>query len=391
MQTAALAIYTPPEQDRGDLFWDPAALDHAMRLAGTIAASELVPKHFRGKPADVLIALQIAHRTGRDPWTVIQSIYVVGGRPGWAATYLIALANAAGFPVRWRVERRPEPLQFEREVWGEQRGEKRRLKATMPDLTVWAYSPAAPDDQVEVSSRLAIDEGWASNPKYSTLAEQMLRYRAATLLVRLYHPELLLGIPTVDELDDVAAATEPVPRIQMPATAPTSAPAEPPRGMAAVRAALPPPSPEPPPRESAPPGASGGGKTHDPVREAVLAELREVYASNATVVADACRAEGTQPSQLGRLGLERLHAVQARVKAALAAPTAPTEPTAPAPTPITDETQAAIGEWCLSLEDQGKGDAVSAAFNAVGLDAEQGPETEEQGLALLAELKKAGA
>lgn len=159
----------------------------------------------------------------------------------------------------------------------------------------------------------------------------------------------------------------------------------------------PPPSPEPsqPSQASSTsqPGASGGGKApdpkpEDPERRAALDRLAALRKSNEDVVSRVARQHGlTAPGRSTTAKvLEVIRDVEGELRAAGAQ-----DPEPSAPAPITDETQAAIGEWCLSLEDQGKGDAVSAAFNAVGLDAEQGPETEEQGLALLAELKKAGA
>lgn len=370
MSTEIVAPYTVRPEDRGDLFWDPAGLRHGLELAGTIAASGLVPKHFQGRPADVLIALQIAHRSGRDPWTVLQSIYVVGGRPGWAATYLIALATAAGFPIRWRVERREQRIRFRRLQWDDSSRSKVAVDASMPDLTVTAYSPAAPDDSVTVDSQTAIDEGWATNPKYSTLGEQMLRYRAATLLVRLYHPHLLLGIPTVDELEDIA---EPVVAEVVPA-APVAAPA-PTRGMAALRAAADPAQSPPPPSSGPTSGssqteASGGGQ-EDPTRRAALARLAELRRDHADLVAEVARADGlTSP---GKAGTERLLALIAEVDRRLARPAEPP----------TDATLAAIGDALASLPE----DVGAAVAREHGIDDEVGPTTEEQAARYLAALR----
>lgn len=159
----------------------------------------------------------------------------------------------------------------------------------------------------------------------------------------------------------------------------------------------PPPSPDPAPsrQESASQsGASGGGQTQaappkpeDPERRAALDRLTALRKSNEDVVARIARQHGlTAPGRSTTAKvLEVIRDVEGELRSAGAQDPAPAGP------PITEETQTAIGEWCLSLEEQGKGDAVSAAFNAAGLDAEQGPETEEQGLALLAELKKAGS
>lgn len=59
--------------------------------------------------------------------------------------------------------------------------------------------------------------------------------------------------------------------------------------------------------------------------------------------------------------------------------------------PPSEETQAAIGEWCMALDSQGKGDAIDKVFADLGLDPEKGPATEAQAQALLAALKLAGS
>ncbi len=48
--------------------------------------------------------------------------------------------------------------------------------------------------------------GWTKNPKYRSMPEHMLRYRSATLLIRLYAPEVMHGYSTAAELRDISAA-----------------------------------------------------------------------------------------------------------------------------------------------------------------------------------------
>jgi hypothetical protein len=72
-----------------------------------------------------------------------------------------------------------------------------------------------------VSMATAKAEGWTANKKYQTLGPLMLRYRSATLLIRLYCPEVMMGMPGVDEIEDTAAAA--VMRDVTPAAAVTAA------------------------------------------------------------------------------------------------------------------------------------------------------------------------
>ena len=53
--------------------------------------------------------------------------------------------------------------------------------------------------------QMAADEGWISKngSKWKTMPEQMLQYRAGAFFARVNCPDLLLGLPTVEEVNDV--------------------------------------------------------------------------------------------------------------------------------------------------------------------------------------------
>lgn len=187
--TDALAIYTPPDDSRGDPFTDPGALAHALEVARVLGKADLLPKHFRDKPGDIVIAMALARQLDENPLYVMHSLSVIQGRPCWSAQFVIARANRSGRfagPIDWREE------------------------GSGADFAVTAYAElAAPIGQRrrEVSFRvpmsMAVAEGWvARNPKYKTMPELMLRYRSAVLLVRLYAPESLAGYHERDELID---------------------------------------------------------------------------------------------------------------------------------------------------------------------------------------------
>jgi hypothetical protein len=55
---------------------------------------------------------------------------------------------------------------------------------------------------VNVSMAMAKADGWTKNAKYRSIPEQMLRYRSATWLIRLYCPEVTCGMQSTDELKD---------------------------------------------------------------------------------------------------------------------------------------------------------------------------------------------
>ncbi len=152
-----------------------------------LAQSNLLPKHFAGNPANVLIALEYASqlstvRKNLSPISVMQNLYVVHGNCGLSSKFMIALANSSGvfdFPIRYHVE------------------------GVGDKMTVKAYTEIkGAEISYTISMETAKAEGWTKNPKYKNMPELMLSYRAATFLIRLNAPEVVMGLSTDDDVRD---------------------------------------------------------------------------------------------------------------------------------------------------------------------------------------------
>lgn len=165
---------------------DKSALDHIMNFAKTISQSDLVPDGFKGKPQNCLLALNYAATMKINYLTVMQSMYVVHGRYGFYTSFLIGLANDS--------EYFDGPIYFEHEGSGK-------------DLVVYAKNTVKGKEvQAKVSMAMAEAEGWSKkNPKYRSMPEHMLEYRAATFLIRKYAPQILMGTHTKEEIEDMPA------------------------------------------------------------------------------------------------------------------------------------------------------------------------------------------
>lgn len=159
-------------------------------LASGLAKSDLVPKQFQGKPANCFLALQMAERMELDMFAVMSNLFVVHGTPAFSAKFLIGLANMRG-PFRGN-------LRFRFEGQG-----TKGLAATC----MGTLRETGEEVSVRVTFAQAEVAGWTKNVKYKEIPDQMLAYRAATFLVRLYCPEVaLMGARTVDEVEDMHAA-----------------------------------------------------------------------------------------------------------------------------------------------------------------------------------------
>jgi hypothetical protein len=59
----------------------PRTIDEALSLAKMIASSDLAPKDYRGKPGNVIIAMQMGAEIGLSPLQALQNIAIINGRP----------------------------------------------------------------------------------------------------------------------------------------------------------------------------------------------------------------------------------------------------------------------------------------------------------------------
>ncbi|MBO7680047.1 MAG: hypothetical protein J6S75_10295, partial [Thermoguttaceae bacterium] len=166
----------------------------ALNTAGMLAKSDLIPDQFRNKPANVLIAMNLASRLNADIFHIMQSIYVVHGRPAFAGQFYIACINTSG---------RYAPIRYEETK--DENGQTVACRVITTDLRT--------RQQVEgpwVSLDMARKEGWIkNNPKWSSMPELMLRYRAAAFFTRTYCPDVTMGVPIEGEQEDISAAAPP--------------------------------------------------------------------------------------------------------------------------------------------------------------------------------------
>lgn len=166
---------------------NPEQVKINMRAAEMFAASDLVPNHYRGKPANCFIAINRAQRLGVDEMYFLEKTFIVGGKLGMAAELAIELANASG---RFRGQ-----IKFRLFGEGEARG-------------CTAFATLASDGETvenTVTYAMAKADGWTKNNKWNSLRDQMLQYRAGVFLARLYAGGSMGGMYTREELEDVAA------------------------------------------------------------------------------------------------------------------------------------------------------------------------------------------
>lgn len=157
--------------------------DLIVRKAKALAMSTMIPKDYQNNVANTLVALEMAQRIGASPLMVMQNLHIIHGRPSWSSTFIIAALNACG---------RFTALRFQMD------GEKCRAIST-------EHSTGEVLEGPWVTMQMAKEEGWLSKAgsKWKTMPELMMRYRAAAFFGRLYAPEIMMGMHTEFEVQDM--------------------------------------------------------------------------------------------------------------------------------------------------------------------------------------------
>jgi hypothetical protein len=161
---------------------------HSLALATELAKSDLLPAHLKGKPANVMLLMGLAHQIDIAPMMVFNKVAVINGKPAMSSELMLALLNRSGKirgTVRYRwvgTEGRPE------------RGCIASATCAVTGETV---------DGQPITMALAESSGWLRNPLWKSMPDTMLRHRAAAWMIRQYWPDVLMGLQEENEVRDI--------------------------------------------------------------------------------------------------------------------------------------------------------------------------------------------
>lgn len=239
-------------------FLNVESFEFSQRVANMLSNSTLVPEQyraitkvkigkdnfgnmqFRDEPnpnglSNCIVALNMANRMGADPLMIMQNLYLIEGRPSWSSQFIMASINSCGrfSSLRFEVESLGEvEVEYQETAWsnGRKNVVTKTLKVENSTCVAWAIESGTeiPNFSLEelkehggvykcckfygiplvesskISVEMAVKEGWytKNGSKWKTMPEQMLRYRAASFFGRVYAPELLMGLRSVEEEKD---------------------------------------------------------------------------------------------------------------------------------------------------------------------------------------------
>lgn len=168
----------------------PTTLQEAMTFARMLADSTMVPRDYQGRPGNVLVAIQWGYEIGLGPLQAVQSIAVINGRPSvWGDA---ALALVRGSPACEAVS---EHLEGE--------GDERRGVCTVkrrgqePETRTFSVADAKKAGLWGKRGRDGQPTPWITYP------DRMLQMRARGFALRDVFPDVLRGVITAEEAQDI--------------------------------------------------------------------------------------------------------------------------------------------------------------------------------------------
>jgi len=189
------------------------SMDKMLRMAEIMASGKTtVPEHLRGNVGDCMAVITQAMAWGMNPFAVAQKTHLVSGKLGYEAQLVIAVLNGVRSPLVTRIA-------FEwSEDWNGVAGKSDKSEKNWVRVSARLRGEAEPR-VLQVTMAQVGDtrnsSNWAADPR------QQIAYLAAKRWGRLHAPDVILGVYTPDELEDVAptsAGPNALPRNAPPAT-----------------------------------------------------------------------------------------------------------------------------------------------------------------------------
>lgn len=168
------------QQPKNGFLMEPQSLNEAMELANMLSSSNLVPKPYQNKPADVLVACQWGAEIGLKPLQSLQNIAVINNIPAVWGDAVVALVRASGL------------CEYIKQDWDE--------KTQTATCTVKRKNE--PEEVRTFSREDANIAGHLGKDTYKKNLRRMLSIRARAFALRDVFADVLKGLKVAEEVMD---------------------------------------------------------------------------------------------------------------------------------------------------------------------------------------------
>jgi len=166
---------------------EPKTLTEAMEFSEVLSKSGMVPDHYQGKPANILVAIQWGYELGLAPMQALQNISVINGKPSMWGDAMLALVKAhpAFRGMHEQIEGDTAVCEVKREM------ENGEIETTRGTFSI------AEANKAGLTSKRGT---WQYYPN------RMLKLRARGFALRDAFPDAIKGLITTEEAKDYPPA-----------------------------------------------------------------------------------------------------------------------------------------------------------------------------------------
>lgn len=163
----------------------PQTMTEAIEFSNMLSRSQMVPKNYQNKPEDVLVAVQWGYEIGLAPLQALQNISVINGKPSVYGDAAMALVQAS--PVCEDVQETIE-------------GDGTNNPVAICKVKRRGRSEVISKYSVEDAKRAGL---WGKQGPWSQYPKRMLQMRARGFALRDAFPDVLKGLITAEEAQDM--------------------------------------------------------------------------------------------------------------------------------------------------------------------------------------------
>jgi hypothetical protein len=159
--------------------YEPQTLGELKDYSELVANSQLVPQALRGKPADIMLALQLGDEVGLSPVQALQSVAIVNGKPAIYGDAALALVMGSGLC-------------------------QNIVETCVDSVAVCRVQRRGMEEQARTFSKADAQKAnlWGKSGPWTAYPDRMLQLRARGFALRDLFPDVLKGIITTEEAND---------------------------------------------------------------------------------------------------------------------------------------------------------------------------------------------
>ena len=173
---------------------EPNKLDAMMKLADIMSKSSTIPAFLQGKPGDCLRIIEFSYRIKQSPYAIADCCFFYQGKMSMEGKLIAAIINSSdvmegSLQYEYSGDIK-SPASFFCKITGKKKGEQpNSMEISLQEAitAVTKYKDGKP----------------FVNAHWKTIPEQALTYYASRMWARRYAPEIIMGLYSIDEMQDV--------------------------------------------------------------------------------------------------------------------------------------------------------------------------------------------